>query len=67
MSEIEKIGLTVEEAAQALRVSERAMADLLREGKIQGVKIGNRVGWRIHPDAIKAYLLKGDLGETGEE
>lgn len=67
MTEIERIGLTVEEAAQALRVSERAMADLLREGKIKGVKIGNRGGWRIHPQAIHDYLLKGDPGTPDEE
>lgn len=67
MSEVERIGLTVEEAAQALRVSERAVADLLRTGKIKAVKLGNRGGWRIHPQAIHDYLLKGDLGEPDDE
>ena len=67
MTEIEQIGLTVEEAAQALRVSERAVADLLRTGKIKAVKIGNRGGWRIHPQAINDYLLKGDLDEPDDE
>ena len=67
MSKIEKIGLTAEEAAQALRVSERAVSDLLRAGKIKAVKIGNRGGWRIHPQAINDYLLKGDFSEPGDK
>jgi excisionase family DNA binding protein len=67
VSEIEKVGLTADEAAQALRVSERAMGDLLRTGKVKAVKIGNRGGWRIHPQAINDYLLKGDPGEPGDE
>ena len=67
MSEIEKLGLNVEEAAKALRVSERAMADLLRASKIKAVKIGNRGGWRIHPQAINDYLLQGDPGEPDNE
>lgn len=62
---IETIGLTLEEAAGALRITPKAMSELLRSGKMPAVKLGNRGGWRIHPQAIHEYLLRGDT--TGIE
>ena len=59
MTPIEKIGLTAEEAAEALRVSERTILDLIKSGNIKAVKIGNRAGWRIHPDAIAEWMKAG--------
>ena len=64
---IEPIGYTLAEAAQALRISERAMSALLKSGKIPAVKISNRIGWRVDPQAIRDFVLSGtsvDIEDT---
>ena len=67
MTAIEKIGLTTEEAAEALRVSERTILDLIKSGGIKAVKIGNRAGWRIHPDAIADWMKAGTHDHKAED
>lgn len=47
--------LTVEEAAEALRIGYNALYDLLNSGKLKAYKNG-RV-WRIPKESIKAYVL----------
>ncbi|MDA8217420.1 MAG: helix-turn-helix domain-containing protein [Chloroflexota bacterium] len=51
--------LTVEEAAQYLRVHEQTVYQLLRTGQLKGAKVG-RV-WRIHRASVDAFLM----GENG--
>lgn len=47
--------LTVEEAAEALRIGYNALYDLLNSGKLKAYKNG-RV-WRIPKESIKSYVL----------
>lgn len=47
--------LTVEEAAEALRIGHNALYDLLNSGKLKAYKNG-RV-WRIPKESIKSYVL----------
>lgn len=52
------IGMTLDEAAAALRVERRTVQKAILDGKIPARKVG--VGWRIDPDAIKAWLASGN-------
>lgn len=56
------IGMTVDEAAEALRVERRAVLAAIAERGLPAVKIGR--GWRIDPDALKAWIAKGQPVET---
>jgi len=51
------IGLSVEECAAALRVSEDAVRDAIRRGGLPAKRIGK--GYRIDVDALKAWLANG--------
>lgn len=46
--------LSAEEAAEALRVRENAIYQLLNEGKLKAFKNGRT--WRIPKDALKEYI-----------
>lgn len=43
------------EAADALRVSERVVRQLLRTQQLTGLKVGGQ--WRIRPTDLMAYIL----------
>lgn len=46
--------LTVEEAANYLKIKPNVLRRWLRAGKIPGIKLGNH--WRIDEDDLKAFL-----------
>ena len=50
--------LTADEAAKALRISLVATRHLLATGQLKGRKVGK--SWRIHPDALRAFLLNAE-------
>lgn len=51
---MEKIGYSIEEAAQACGVGRTVMCALIKDGKVKSVKIGRR---RIVPaESIQAYM-----------
>ena len=52
------IGMTVEEAAEALRVHPKTVRAAIREGSLPARKVG--VGWRISPAAVDAWLASGN-------
>jgi excisionase family DNA binding protein len=54
--------LTADEAAKALRISIVTTRHLLATGQLQGRKLGK--SWRIHPDALKAFLMNGEHDAT---
>lgn len=57
------IGMTVEEAAAALRVNPRTVRDMIRDTDFPARKMGGKTGgksWRIDPDAVKRWLDHGD-------
>lgn len=57
------IGMTPEEAAQAMRVHPRTIEDMLREGKIPGRKVGRQ--WRLAPDALNQWLGSYEPQDAG--
>lgn len=69
MEQIEPIGMTVSEAAAALRISEPALYRLLKTGAIRAAKLPNRCGWRIHPDSLHEFVRNGGVfdGVDNEE
>jgi excisionase family DNA binding protein len=50
---VEKL-YTPKEVAVPLRVNERVILDLLRKGKLGGVKVGK--AWRIRESDLKAFM-----------
>lgn len=50
------IGMTLEETAKALRVDSKTIRNLIKTGNFPAHKVG--VGWRIDPDAVKAWLSR---------
>lgn len=49
--------LTLQEAAALLRISERTTTKLLREGTLEGVRVGPF--WRIRPAALERFGGEG--------
>ena len=50
--------LTVEEAAEAFKFSTATIRRLLRDGDLEGVKLGKRQ-WRIRKSALDSFLKRG--------
>ena len=46
------IGMTLDEAAEALRVDRRTVQKAILDGGLPARKVG--VGWRIDPEAVKS-------------
>ena len=57
LMKMQKEVLTVEEAAELLRLSKRSLYKLVRQGEIPGKKILNK--WRLDRDALKRWLSEG--------
>ena len=60
--------MTVAEAAKMLRIGERTAYDLVRQGRLPAIKVGNQ--WRIEKQAFEEWLAAGgDRGpaDTGPE
>ena len=47
--------LSAEEAAEALRIGENAIYELLNEGKLKAYKNGRT--WRVPKEAVKEYVI----------
>ncbi len=53
------VGMTLEEAAQSLRVTRRTMFALIREQGLPARRVGR--GWRIDPEALRQWVsARGD-------
>ena len=48
--------LTVAEVAERLRVYPGTVKRWLREGKLVGIQLGDRAGWRIAEEDLAAFL-----------
>ncbi len=48
--------LTVPDVAEMLDVSEETVRRWLRDGRLDGVMIGRRAGWRIRPESVEEML-----------
>ncbi len=64
--------LTTEEVAEQLRVYPGTVKRWLREGKLAGVSLGSRAGWRVSEEALDAFVRRQsnvplDDEEEGQE
>ncbi len=50
--------LTVDEVAQILKLSPYTIREMLKDGRLQGVKMSKRGQWRIRREDLEAYLGK---------
>ena len=48
--------MTVPEVADVLRVHPETIREWLRSGRLEGVRIGRRSGWRISETQLNAFL-----------
>ena len=48
--------LTVPEVAEQLSVTEETVRRWLRDGKLAGMMLSRRAGWRIRPEAVARML-----------
>jgi excisionase family DNA binding protein len=57
--------LTVSEVAEQLSVTEETIRRWLRDGKLEGVRLSRRAGWRIRQASVDAmlegYAMEGKL------
>lgn len=63
------VGMTLEEAAQALRVTRRTMFSLIKDRGLPARRVGK--GWRIDPEALRLWISTredspADADEDGE-
>ena len=59
------VGLTVEDCAAALRVSEDAVRAAIKHGGLPARRIGK--GYRIDVDALKAWLANADAEDAQDQ
>ena len=60
--------LTVEDICDRLQVHPQTVRRWLREGALHGVLIGDRGGYRVHPDDLAAFLrARGYTPQPGRE
>ena len=48
--------LTVPEVAEQLSVTEETIRRWLRDGKLEGIRLSRRAGWRVRPESVEALL-----------
>lgn len=52
--------LTVADVAAQLKVPEQAVRRWLRDGRLEGIRLGGtKAGWRIDPEAVERFLEQG--------
>jgi excisionase family DNA binding protein len=60
--------LTVEEISERLQIHRQTVRRWLREGHLHGVLIGDRAGYRVHPDDLAAFLkARGYTPQPGRQ
>jgi excisionase family DNA binding protein len=58
--------MTVAEAADYLQISPEMVRRMLRQGRLDGARLGGRkLGWRIRRDALDALVAGGGLRGPG--
>lgn len=59
------IGMTLDEAAEALRVNTKTLRDLIKQGDFPARKVGK--GYRVDPEAVKAWLALPRPAQEAED
>lgn len=60
---VEKV-LTVKEVAEALRVQPETVRVWLRSGRLHGMDLGGRVGWRIRESELERFMRASESDRT---
>jgi excisionase family DNA binding protein len=55
---------TVQQIADLLQVHPETVREWLRDGRLQGRKLGNRGGWRVRESVLNAFLTEDDEGKA---
>jgi excisionase family DNA binding protein len=58
--------LTPEQVAERLNVSRVTVMKWLRQGRIPGRKLGEKL-WRVHPDDLQAFIDASAVSRPGHE
>jgi excisionase family DNA binding protein len=48
--------LTVPDVAKKLGIADETVRRWLRDGRLEGVMLGRRAGWRIRPESVTKML-----------
>ncbi len=60
--------LTIAQISRRLQVHPQTVRRWLRDGDLHGVLIGDRGGYRVHPDDLMAFLqLRGYTPQPGRD
>jgi excisionase family DNA binding protein len=59
------IGMTLDEAAEALRVDSKTLRALIKQGDFPARKVGK--GYRIDPEAVKRWLAEKPAKAEAED
>lgn len=62
---MEKQYLTVPEVAEILSVTEETVRRWLRDGRLKGVLLSRRAGWRVRPESV-TEMMEGSTPEGKE-
>ncbi len=57
--DIRRRHLTVEEVAELVNVHPHTVRRWLKDGRIEGTRLGPRAGYRIHEDEVRRVLDEG--------
>jgi excisionase family DNA binding protein len=53
--------LTVEQVAERLQLGPETIRRMLRDGRLNGVRLGGpKAGWRVSAESVAMLLLRGD-------
>jgi excisionase family DNA binding protein len=60
---VEAQDLTVEEVAKLFRVSRDTVRRWLREGRLKGIALGGRAGYRIGREEVRRFRQRLEAGD----
>jgi excisionase family DNA binding protein len=52
--------LTVDDVAERLQIHPETIRRWLREGRLEGIRLSRRAGWRVRPEAVEKMLADMD-------
>ena len=59
--------VSTKEAARILNVTSQTILNMINDGRLKGVKLGNATSpWRINKESVMFYLKQANIGEGDE-
>ena len=57
--------VSAKEAAQILHVTPQTILNMINDGRLKAVKLGNATSpWRINKESVRQYLKQADIKEV---